>query len=174
MRREVVTVIVLFVAISWTTEVQAQTRLDGRSVQSLVTPDAPHREFGLSVSEWNWNGGSWLVNGRLTRNLASWFAVEGALEHGRADYLHARYGMFIVNARLRSPHASEGTHFFVEAGGVAGVGLNYGASPMIGYGLQSASKAQTVAGRAEIQIFPRGEALRDHTRLLLGLVILIR
>jgi hypothetical protein len=174
MTHRIVSVVVLFVALSWSALAYGQGASRQGSLHLVVSADPPRGEFGLSVSQWNWNGGSWLVNGHVSGNVASWLAVEGALERGRADYTHPNYGMMIIDARLMTPDSVAAPRLFVQAGAAAGVGLSYNASPMIGVGLESSSRGRFLAGRVEFQIFPRGEVLRDHGRFLLGLVILFR
>jgi hypothetical protein len=161
------------IALSVPSAAHAQLRFARRLHHPTSHFDIPKLETGVSLGLWNLNGGSWIVNGHLSNNLKSWFAVEGAGELGRSDDTTPRYGLAIVDARLSAPAVHGGPTVFVLAGGAVGNGLTWTGSPIVGVGVES-RWGPAAAVRVELQAFPSGHPLRDHERILIGIAIRLR
>jgi len=136
-----------------------------------ITQDTEYLEFGGDVGMFNLMGWG-MVGGHVTRNYTNWLAGEAALHGftGDAALPAPAYAVFAAEARLQGRVASDRLAF-VTVGVARAFGLSYRYSPVVGVGMQSATRAGSAGWRVDLQRFPSGRDLYGGGRLMIGFVV---
>ena len=147
----------------------AQPAPAGSVSVTRVTPS----EVGLSMGVWDLMGTPVSLGGRVTRTHRDWLAAEFSFDGRRGSSLSQGSVLAVVNARFMFHDTAARRNVFASVGVVAGRGLSYALSPMVGVGVQT-EWSGAVALRAEFQRFTAGRRpLEDRGRLLFSLVVRI-